>query len=99
MPSPRRHHLSPRVAKTDPSDDPELDTSEDFNTPAEVVAIEDVTAAPDDQDSVFDEEDEEEEEEEQKKVTKKTKSKSSRGRLLSRIKRKDKDKDKDEPLS
>lgn len=102
LPSPRRHLLSSRSPKTLPE---EPDT-QDLISPTDVVAIEDVSPPPDNSpESVFEEDDEDddeeedEEEQEQKKVTKKTKSKSSRGRLLSRIKRKDKSKEEKEPLS
>ena len=89
LPSPRRHLLSPHTAKTSPPPDQD---DQGIPSPSDVVAVEDVSPPPD----FKDHESEEEEDDEPKKVTKKTKSKSSRGRLLDRIKKKDRDKDKEE---
>lgn len=92
LPSPRRHLLSPRTAKTSPPPaDQDGQDGQDVLSPSDVVAVEDVSPPPDCKDH-----DSEEEDDEPKKVTKKTKSKSSRGRLLDRIKKKDRDKDKEE---
>ena len=93
LPSPRRHLLSPRTAKTSPPPaDQDGQDGQDVLSPSDVVAVEDVSPPPD----CKDHDSEEEEDDEPKKVTKKTKSKSSRGRLLDRIKKKDRDKDKEE---